>query len=107
MASMSPVPTPTKGSPAKSDPTARTEMPVQRPGEVERREQDAAQQKNQKPVIPPHTAADVVPSDYMDREEIARMAYSYWLERQHSDGGSPDEDWLRAENELRGRMKLG
>ncbi len=78
-------------------------MPVQEPGEVERREQDAAQDKNQKPVIPPHTATEVAPSEYLDREEIARLAYDYWLEREGRDGGSAEEDWLRAENELRTR----
>jgi hypothetical protein len=80
-------------------------MPVQRPGEVERREQDAAQLKDQKPVIPPHTAAEVAPSDYLDREEIARLAYGYWLERQGCDGGCAEDDWLRAENEMRGRAR--
>jgi hypothetical protein len=34
------------------------------------------------------------------REEIALLAYSYWEARGHQ-GGSPDEDWLRAEQELR------
>lgn len=31
---------------------------------------------------------------------IARLAYSYWLERGDADG-SAEEDWLRAERELR------
>jgi len=34
--------------------------------------------------------------------EIARLAYSYWEARAHR-GGSPEEDWLRAERELRRR----
>ncbi len=33
-------------------------------------------------------------------DEIARLAYSYWLDR-GCEGGSPDEDWSRAEQELR------
>jgi hypothetical protein len=39
------------------------------------------------------------------QEAIAQLAYSYWLERQNGNGheGSPEEDWLRAERELRGR----
>lgn len=34
------------------------------------------------------------------QEEIARLAYHYWLDRrgQH---GSAEQDWLRAEQELR------
>ena len=33
-------------------------------------------------------------------EEIARLAYSYW-EVRGGEGGSAEEDWLRAEQELR------
>ena len=33
-------------------------------------------------------------------EEIAVLAYSYWIGRGRQ-GGSPDDDWLRAERELR------
>lgn len=36
------------------------------------------------------------------REEIARLAYSYW-ESRGGEGGSPEEDWARAERELRSR----
>jgi hypothetical protein len=32
------------------------------------------------------------------REEIARLAYSYWEARGRQDG-SPEEDWYRAEKE--------
>ncbi len=33
-------------------------------------------------------------------DEIARLAYAYWVER-GCQGGSAEEDWLRAERELR------
>jgi hypothetical protein len=36
------------------------------------------------------------------REEVARLAYSYW-EARGCQGGSPWEDWFRAERELRER----
>src|SRR6266496_2216990 len=36
-------------------------------------------------------------------EDIARLAYSYWQAR-GCQGGSPEEDWLRAEQELRGNL---
>jgi hypothetical protein len=36
------------------------------------------------------------------REEIAALAYSYWVTRGYR-GGSPEEDWLRAEQELNRR----
>jgi len=35
-----------------------------------------------------------------DRDAVARLAYSYWEARGFT-GGSPEEDWLRAERELR------
>ena len=33
-------------------------------------------------------------------DAVARLAYSYWEARGYQ-GGSPEEDWLRAEQELR------
>ena len=33
------------------------------------------------------------------QDEIAALAYSYWADR-GCQGGSPEEDWLRAEQEL-------
>lgn len=35
-------------------------------------------------------------------EEIARLAHKYWAERGHQDGYH-EEDWYRAEQELRGK----
>jgi hypothetical protein len=35
-----------------------------------------------------------------DHEQIARLAYSYWVEGGYPEG-SPDEDWFRAEITLR------
>jgi hypothetical protein len=43
-------------------------------------------------------AAAIVPSD----REIASLAFSYW-EARGCQGGCPEEDWLRAEAELRNR----
>jgi len=35
-------------------------------------------------------------------DAIARLAYTYWLDRKDTGEGSPEQDWLRAEEELRG-----
>jgi hypothetical protein len=48
--------------------------------------------------VPAANGAASVP----DRDEIARLAYSYWLAR-GGHGGSPEDDWFRAEQELRAR----
>ncbi len=36
-------------------------------------------------------------------QTIAALAHSYWVER-HYAPGSPEQDWLRAEHELRARL---
>lgn len=38
-------------------------------------------------------------------DEIARLAYSYWEARGES-GGSPWDDWFRAEEELKRKKEL-
>jgi hypothetical protein len=45
---------------------------------------------------PPHAEVSV--------EEIARLAYQYWRER-GAPIGTPNEDWLRAEEEIRLRSQ--
>jgi hypothetical protein len=39
--------------------------------------------------------------DVHSREQVASLAYSYWVAR-GCQGGSPEADWLRAEQELAG-----
>jgi hypothetical protein len=36
----------------------------------------------------------------IEKEEIAKLAYSYWEARGY-EGGSPEEDWFRAETQVR------
>jgi hypothetical protein len=49
--------------------------------------------------------AEPAPSiDLEEQEEIARLAYSYWLARGCPEG-SPEEDWLLAEQEVRQQHK--
>ena len=49
------------------------------------------------PELAPVTPASV---PAVARDQIATLAYQYWKERGCPDG-SPQEDWLRAERELR------
>ncbi len=46
-------------------------------------------------------ASDGVASIDSDRGDIAALAYQLWNDRD-CPIGSPDEDWFRAENELKG-----
>jgi len=53
------------------------------------------------PVTAEPVAAELV-TKQPSPEAIAALAYSYWLAR-NCQGGSPEEDWFRAEQELRAR----
>jgi hypothetical protein len=44
-----------------------------------------------------HAAAPAM--GHVPHDEIARLAYSYWVARGYSHG-NPEQDWLRAEREL-------
>ncbi len=46
------------------------------------------------------TAAIASLAQAVSPDQVARLAYSYW-EARGCQGGSPEEDWLRAEQELR------
>jgi hypothetical protein len=54
-------------------------------------------------VVMPAASADTeLLGGEVGHEEIAKLAYTYWIARGHSHG-SAEEDWLRAERELRQR----
>jgi hypothetical protein len=42
------------------------------------------------------------PASSISHEDVRRLAHSYW-EARGRQGGSPEEDWLRAEEELQKR----
>jgi hypothetical protein len=62
-------------------------------------ESSVAESTTQVTAIPETTAAPTAQPSY---EDISLLAYSYWEARGYQ-GGSPDEDWRRAEQELRAR----
>ena len=45
--------------------------------------------------VPTELLQEQIPS----QQQIASLAYSYWVARGYQ-GGSPEQDWLRAEQEL-------
>lgn len=61
-----------------------------------------APRSSAKPAVPETAPSPAVVID-LSREDVARLAYSYWEARGYQ-GGSPLEDWVRAENELRERI---
>ena len=48
-----------------------------------------------------HAAAEAALLGYPTHEEIAKLAHSYWEARGYK-GGSAEEDWFRAVDELSG-----
>jgi Protein of unknown function (DUF2934) len=50
-------------------------------------------------VMAPMTNGGIVE---IEREEVAKLAYLYW-EARGGQGGSPENDWIRAEEELKNR----
>jgi hypothetical protein len=58
---------------------------------------------NKKPVLVPTAPAPVPEFDIAaHRKEIAQVTYRNWLERADRPG-SPEEDWSKAESEVRAR----
>jgi hypothetical protein len=61
----------------------------------------AAQEPLDVPTVTAISEAAII--EYLpSHEEISARAYAYWVERGYADG-SPEQDWLRAEAELRQR----
>ena len=55
--------------------------------------------RSKKTVAAPPGFGECIPSTVSRREKTALLAYSYWEQRGRQ-GGSPEEDWYRAEREI-------
>jgi hypothetical protein len=63
--------------------------------------QPASEEEVATPVV--SVVSEAVITGYLpSHKEIAALAYTYWEERGYAHG-NPDQDWLRAESELRQR----
>ena len=85
--------------------TPARRKPATRPRATRAAEPLAALAPAEQETVAPQVDAPVLVSvyDYIPtNEEIAKLAFSYW-EARGCQGGSPEEDWLRAEDELRNR----
>lgn len=79
--------------------------PVRKPSSSRRTTRTKPAQTVETPAAEPATAmpmavAAVDPMVELSPEAVAALAYSYW-EARGTAGGSPEDDWLRAEQELR------
>ena len=85
---------------ARSEPTGVAASPARRPSRTKGSASPIAQMPSPRSRDPrPLVHAEPV----IDREAVARLAYSYWEARGRT-GGSADEDWLRAELEIRAQF---
>lgn len=64
--------------------------------------------KAKAPAKPRKTAAkksevvEITKQTSVSHEEVAKLAHRFWAERGHQHG-KPEDDWFRAEQELRGK----
>ena len=83
--------------PARRQATAAAAPRVRRP--VKAKEAPRSAELPSTPSIA--AAAPAVAANYQpSADQIAALAYAYW-EARGCQGGSPEEDWLRAESEIR------
>ena len=52
----------------------------------------------------PEKVSETTSEPVYNRDEVALIAYLYW-EARGFQGGSPEEDWLRAEQEYKSRLQ--
>lgn len=85
-------------APAKKTRTRHTKSEPAEAGAIRK----PAPRTSAKPAVEETAPSTAVVID-LSREEVACLAYSYWESRGYQ-GGSPIEDWIRAENELREKV---
>jgi hypothetical protein len=85
----------TSSEPAASSGAA----PARAKSTVTRKHRNSAVKERSASAIAPQSAA-AAPAFNPAFDEIAQLAYSYWEARGYQ-GGSSEEDWLRAEQALR------
>jgi hypothetical protein len=82
-------------APAKRHRTSRVKPAEQAAAPVQ---DDPASLANLAQAVDPSPTAQAA---QVDEHDVARLAYSFWVERGYQ-GGSPEDDWFRALQALRG-----
>jgi hypothetical protein len=85
---------------AGKPPSTRKAATSKRPARSKASPDSSISSTMQTPVTGVATGVEA-PREPIAAEAIAALAYSYWVARGCADG-SPEEDWIRAERELRG-----
>ncbi|MCW5978829.1 MAG: DUF2934 domain-containing protein [Bryobacteraceae bacterium] len=85
----------------KSNGAAKPAARRSAPGAASRK---AAQAAVEQEARQPSISAEPIFDPAAHQEEIEKLAYAIW-EARGASNGSPDEDWFRAENELRRRVQ--
>jgi hypothetical protein len=91
---------------ASAAPARRTAAPTPRTRTKAKTDAASTKPAPQEPVDLPTVSAvfEAAIIEYLpSHEEISARAYSYWVDRGYAEG-SPEQDWLRAEAELRQRV---
>jgi hypothetical protein len=65
----------------------------------------SASSEPQPAAVPETTVVETPTAVISSQDEIAKLAFSYW-EARGCQGGSPEEDWARAEQEVHSRRKV-
>ncbi len=101
--------------------TASGAAPARRKAAETQRKRSIAQPESQAEIATPQLIADTITETEIEsatftsresavdflptQQDIAALAYTYWVERGCSEG-NPEQDWLRAEAELRQRTPV-
>lgn len=72
---------------------------------VTRKHRNTATAERAESVKAPSSNPQAIPGYNPTFDEIAQLAYSYWEARGYQ-GGTSEEDWLRAEQQLRGNLTM-
>ena len=94
----------TKRSPSPEPVVSSGAAPARAKSTVTRKHRNSSVTERSDSAIVPSSAATATAPDPMF-DEIAQLAYSYWEARGYQ-GGSSEEDWLRAEQALRAGLTL-
>jgi len=82
-----------------SEPVSSGAAPARAKSAATRKHRNSAvTERSESAIAPSFAAAAPAPDPTFD--DVAQLAYSYWEARGYQ-GGSSEEDWLRAEQELR------